>query len=168
MTAALGATSCRYVGFNLENYEQAVKSGFAQLPLAMQMEELFGEGDHFISVSHHADLIETWNTEVWFAGRYDLTMQSQVKVNDDFGKVVAVSSPVFYLDGVNWLNSDGGGGTYGESYSFGEADWEKVVKAKRDFSVIGIHLKLDSPVPNFDKYVEGLRLPRIVVRPDDR
>ncbi len=165
--AALGATSCRYVGFNLEKYEQAVKSGFPLLPQAKQMEKLFGEGDHFISVSHRADGIETWNTEVWFAGRYDLTMQSQVKVNGDFSKVVSVSSPAFHLAEVTWANS-GGACRYGDVYRFGEADWEKVVKAKGDFSVIGLHLTLDSPVPNFDNYVQGLRRTILTVRPDDR
>jgi hypothetical protein len=39
---------------------------------------------------------------------------------------------------------------------FGAAEWKKVVEAKGDFSVIGIQLKRNSPVPNWDKYTQQL------------
>jgi hypothetical protein len=50
--AALLVASCEYPPFlRMTNYPKAVKSGFKQIPEATQIEDVFGEADHFISYS---------------------------------------------------------------------------------------------------------------------
>jgi hypothetical protein len=36
---------------------------------------------------------------------------------------------------------------------FGKDKWKKIYEAKGDFSVIGVDLKTDAPVTNFEAYV---------------
>ena len=172
LALAIGAVFTGGCGFNLGRYKNAVKDGFAKIPQAAEIEDLLGEADHFISYSGPG-VKQDWNTEVHFAGRYCLTMQVDVKVNSSFSKIVEViGEPKFYLgeitgvevfpDGTVGASSDQGC-QYAE---FGLKEWNKVVQAKGDFSVVGVPIKKGQPVPNFEKYVEATRRPRIQVRPD--
>src|SRR5271167_2861413 len=83
--------------FDMKNYTQAVKSGFKKIPEAMQVEALFGEADHFISYSGPY-VPQDWNTEVFFCGRYELSMQVDVETNSAFSEVTKVVGELrFYL-----------------------------------------------------------------------
>ena len=155
--------------FNMKNYTQAVKSGFKKIPEAMQVEQLFGEADHFISYSGPY-VPQEWNTEVFFYGRYELTMQVQVKTNSAFSEVTeVVGEPKFYLHEVKEIRgADAGEARYNGSgqRTFGLTEWKKIYNAKGDFSVIGITIHKDQPVDNFDRFAKGVKEPRIRVRPD--
>jgi len=160
--------------FNMKNYTQAVKSGFKKIPEAMQVERLFGEADHFISYSG-PHVPQNWYTEVFFYGRYVLTMQVEVKTNSAFSEVTeVVGEPKFYLVEVKEIEgvSPDGTGWPGASFNgsgqrtFGLTDWKKIYDAKGDLSVIGITIHKDQPVDNFDFYVRATKAPRIQVRPD--
>ena len=112
-----------------------------------------------------------WNTEVYFDGRYCLTMQVIVKVDRQFSKIVeVVGEPKFYLietESVELLKDGRVAANAGsQQYEFGLSDWNKVVAAKGDLSAIGIHLKRNQAVAHFDRYVQAMRGPRIQVRPD--
>ena len=68
--------SCN-AALDMDNYKQAVKSGFVQIPEAIQVESLFGEADHSISYSG-SNAPKKWNTEVFFAGRYSLRNERKI------------------------------------------------------------------------------------------
>ena len=163
---------CQRSGFNMERYKSAVKDGFTKIPQACEIENLLGEADHFISYSG-PDVRQDWNTEVYFAGRYRLTMQVEVKVDRDFSRVVEViGEPAFYLSEIAQveLNANGtfsaGTDGSGQQAVFGMKEWNKIVQSKGDFSLVGVHIKKGQPVPNFEKFVEAMRRPRVRVRPD--
>jgi hypothetical protein len=162
--------SCdRFPAVGMGNYNKAVISGFAKFPQAMEMEKLFGEGDHFIS-SPGPTGTRDWNSVVYFGGRYTLTMQVEVKTDADFGKITdVVGKPLFVLEEARRIIRSPSGTTTGASFSndwkFGVDDWKKVVDAKGDFGVIGIKTRNDEPLEGFDAYVKAVRAPRIRVRP---
>ncbi len=164
---------CGGSGFEVGRYKNAVKDGFTKIPQAAEIEDLLGEADHFISYSGPG-VKQDWNTEVHFAGRYCLTMQVDVKVDSSFSKIVEViGEPKFFLAEFTRVEVDadgrvGAGSDHPSQYAeFGVREWNKVVQAKGDFSVVGVPIKKHQPVPNFEKYVEATRRPRIQVRPDN-
>jgi hypothetical protein len=162
--------SCGRIGpFAMSNYKKAVKSGFKQIPEAMQLETLFGDADHFISYSG-SSLPRDWNSEVSFDGRYTLTMQVEVKTNDALSEITeVVDKPKFVLVEASKVILHSNGTTevnYSGDWKFGLDDWKKVFETKGDFSVIGIKLKQNQPVKDFEGYVNAVRSVRIRVRPD--
>jgi len=168
--AAMFLTSCRDIAFDLERYKQAVKSGFPKIPQAKQIEQLLGESDHFISYHGSRSLGQEWNTEVFFADRYELAMQVEVKVDYWFSEVLeVVGEPKFYLAEITSVDYDNGGvgaNMLGIHSEFGPKEWAKVYQAKGDFSVIGIQLKKNAPVPRFEEYVRATRRDCVQVRPE--
>jgi len=62
------------------------------------MEALFGEGDHFITHYGFSPGPKQWNTEVFFGGRYTLTLQVDVTIDNQKHLVLTnVTAPKFYL-----------------------------------------------------------------------
>ncbi|SRR5258706_3553861 len=151
----------------VKDYKATIRSGIKVLPWPKEMETLFGDGDHFITHYNMSPGPKTWNTEVFFGGRYVLTLQVDVEVaysKREVGKVVG--TPMFFLHEVESV-AIGPTGAYDTRFSrnwnFGEAKWKTLVSTKGDWSSIGIKVKTNSPVENFDYYVKHLRAPRIQV-----
>ncbi len=164
------ASSCGHPRtFNIQNYTRAVKSGFSKIPEALQIESLFGEADQFISYSGPY-VPQKWNTVAYFDGRYILSMEVEVETNSEFSEITkVVGEPHFFLWEADQIviEADGQPDTkYSRDLRFGLSDWKKVFAAKGDFSVIGITIKKDQPLANWDAYVRGWSGPRIKVRPD--
>ena len=161
LSMALGIAGCSDINFDMGRYKGAVKDGFAKIPQACQIEELLGEADHFISYHGTRDIPQQWNTEVYFAGRYCLTMQVVVKVDRNFSRITeVVGEPTFHLNELTSIDRTANGSdsaACGQQWVFTLDDWNKVVKAKGDFSVIGIRLKQHQPVPGFDRFVRSVR-----------
>ena len=138
--------------------ETMVQSGYSLIPEARQIDSLFGPARHQTSNYKEPDIVE-WQTEVQFAGRYDLTMLVHVQIDRRSGMVLGVlEKPRFILAEINKVNVDPNGVvsiSYGESHEFGLAEWQKIVAAKGDFSMIGIHLDRNSPIPNVGKARPG-------------
>jgi hypothetical protein len=85
-----------------------------------------------------------------------------IQVDRRTGKAVKVlDNPRFVLARVVAIKLDADGRVgevrYGESSSFGRAEWENVVTAKGDFSVIGIHLVRGKSIANFGEYRDNSR-----------
>ena len=158
-------------GPSKDSYVKTVKSGIKIIPHVDQITALFTNApiDHLIT-EFGFDIKKpvVWNTIVYFDGRYVLTYQVDVRVDYKDDTVVGITSkPKFYLwevtdvfdkttDHVGAKYSRGGG-------EFGETEWNKVFAAKGDFSVIGIAINTNSPVPGFDEYVRQWRADRIHV-----
>jgi len=167
---ALLLAGCRPSG--MEDYKQTVRSGLQTLPWPLEIEQLFGDADHFLTHwNFSGDDPLMWQTDVFFGGRFELAMEVRVEVDYWNRKVVkAVSPPKFYLWSWGKIVVEPGGGVtsyraedsgWGE---FGEAEWRKLVAAKGDWSVIGIALGNTNPVPNFDALVQATRRDRVRVK----
>lgn len=152
---------------NMTDYRAAHLSAKQSLPIAVQMEELFGDADHFIShFGFSGEKTNTWSTQVFFDGRYKLTMQVEIVIDYAKNTFVVSDDYKFYLIEVKQLTEHDGkvnGAKLGENYRFSAEDWAKVYESEGDFSVIGIQLRTDDPLPRFDEYVQGWRRPRIPI-----
>jgi hypothetical protein len=151
----------------MEGYQKALQSGLQMIPQSREIQEVLGDADHFIS--YHGSLVSgcEWNTEVFFGGRYCLTMQVPVRMGKDFDKVLAVvGEPAFDLVEVEEIREDGLV-IYNRRAErrFGAKEWSKVYKAHGDFSAIDIKLQKGPPVKNFDKHVQQVRKDRVRVAP---
>ncbi len=152
----------------MSDYKNTVRSGIATLPWPKQMEELFGEGDHFITHYGFDSQPKQWNTEVFFWGRYEITLQVDVAI--DYGKNAVTKSttqPKFYVTEiarVEALPDDRVTAYSGNGWELNETQWSKLVAAKGDWSVLGISLMTNVPVPGFEAYVKGMRAPRVRVK----
>lgn len=165
----LMTASCSDINFTMEGYKQAVLSGLEQIPEARQMDELFGKSnvDHFISYHGSLDAGSTWNSEVFFADRYRLTMQVPVKMGRSFNEVLDVlGKPKFWLIEVTSIDISERSADVKEPTNlnpFGLDQWEKVLEAEGNFSVLGIEFKKDQPVRGFARYVAMVRRDRVQV-----
>jgi len=162
--ALAAMTSCG-ADKQMNDYIQTVQSGIKTLPWPKQMEALFGDGDHFITHYGFSPGPKEWTTEVFFGGRYTLALKVDVEIDYKAQTIKTnVSSPKFYLFEVGSLLR-GAKGVEGADISkqwiLDEEKWKKLVQAKGDWSAIGIPVKTNSPVPEFDEYVKGLRAPRV-------
>lgn len=133
-----------------------VSSGYSMIPYAKQVDDLFGPAWHFTSNYQQPNLVE-WCTETLFAGRYELHMRVQIKINKQTGKVLkVVGEPHFVVMEVTDI--DGRSVTYdGDNHEFGMDEWNSVVDKRGDFSSIGILLDDSNPVPGFTEYRKRLR-----------
>ncbi len=133
-----------------------VRSGYSLIPEAKQMDELFGPGWHKVCNYTDPNTAE-WQSQAFFGGRDELMMIVPIEVDRQSGKVTkTLDKPRFVLTQVASveLRPDGtiGSISNGESHSFGQEEWHKVVAAKGDFSVIGIRVVKGNAVANFDAY----------------
>ena len=147
-------------------YIQTVQSGIKTLPWPKQIEKLLGESDHFIThYGFDADPKE-WNTEVFFGGRYRLTLQVDVEIDYKNHLIKTnVSAPKFYLFEAGAIRRNAKRDVEGVDISgqwiFDQTQWNKLVEAKGDWSVLGIPVKTNSPLPGFEEHVNRARAPRV-------
>ena len=130
--------SCSDINFTEKGYKNALRSGMKKIPEARQMDEMFTQVDH--SIAYHGDrsVGNDWSTEVFFHGRYVLTMQVSVKMGYQFNKVLKViGEPKFYLFEVKSVeNYDGqiGASFAGDGQrTFNAAEWKRSIKQKEIF-----------------------------------
>jgi hypothetical protein len=149
-------------------YKETVRSGIAILPWPKQMEELYGEGDHFISNYGIDAGPKQWHTNIYFGGRYQLRLELYVELDYAKHAVVKATTPAkFYVWEVVKVEMlpDGRVSTdYGRGWELDETQWSQLVAAKGNWSVLGISLKTNDPVPGFDAYVKAWRAPRVRVK----
>ena len=122
-------------------------------------------------ISYSGPNVPQVTTLVYFGGRYQLGMKVVVEVSDDFSAITKVKGePKFYFFELSRVPRPPNSlGSYDGSSerSFGRDEWQKIVAAKGDFSVIGIKLKRGPPIPGFDEYVRSIRSEFVRVSPYD-
>jgi hypothetical protein len=162
---------------SMSNYKNTVRDGIKTVPQVQEIVQMFPNApiDNFITqYGFDKGVPVTWNTVAYIYGRYEFGYQVNVIVdykNNKISKVVGI--PTFYLWEVATVSKPTADGAVESTYKssngnkspFGEKQWNKVVAAKGDFSVIGIHLITNSPVPGFDDYVHAGRKDRVQVEP---
>jgi hypothetical protein len=165
LTIGILASCGRCKQDTMSDYIQTVKSGLDTLPWPKEMEALFGEGDHFVTHYGFSPGPKKWNTEIFFGGRYTLTLQVDVDIDYKGHTIRSNVAPAkFYLWEVGALIR-GARGVEGADIAgqwiFDEAKWKRLVQAKGDWSAIGIPVNTNSPIEGFDDYVKGCRSPRV-------
>jgi hypothetical protein len=150
----------------MSNYDTAVQSGIIGLPWPKEMESLFGEGDHFITHYGFSPGPKLWNSEVYFYGRYRLTMQVTVSLDPGNARVLGnTEPPKFYLREIKSVTTEDGtlAAYFSGRWEFDSKKWKQLVQARGDWSVLGIPVKKNDPVPRFEEYVASLRAPIVKV-----
>ncbi len=160
----------------LEGYKNTIRHGIQSIPHVTEIRRLFPDAptDHFITnYNIEKQKPHVWNTEVFFGGRYTLTYEVDVVINynehryNEHRIEKVVSSGKFNLRSFARIaQGDGDFDRFEWDRHFGETEWNKVVEAGGDLSVIGIRLDLKSPpIPGWDDYVRRWSEPRIKVEP---
>jgi len=106
--------------------------------------------------------------------RYQFNIRVPVRYAKDNSKIEGYGEPICYLIELARVipRDDGNGGIeMGETWGgdlqkhFGLESWNKLVKAKGDFSQLGFKLVVDKPVPNFNLVNKHLKsLERKVIK----
>lgn len=155
----------------MDDYKETVKDGIKNVPRVTEIEKMFPNQptDHFITqYGFDRNVPVLWNTEVFFGGRYEFAYQVYVVVDYKRNRIVSTTNaPRFTLVQVSRVYDDTPeniGADFNADHKFGELEWEKVVAAHGDFSVIGILIDTNHPVPRFDDYVHAVRKDRVEVR----
>jgi hypothetical protein len=158
-------TSCDG-GDQMKNYIKTVKSGIDRLPWPKEMEALFGEGDHFITHFGFDPGPKDWQTEVYFGGRYRLTLQVEIDIDYKTCLVKTnVSAPKFYLLEVESIVRKNGGieANLSGQWILDKVKWKRLVDSNGDWLAVGLPIRTNSPVPGFEDYVKGWRAPRVKI-----
>jgi len=157
-------------GFVIADYKKTVASAKNAIPAAVQIEELYGDADHFI-IHYGPNFIDknganTWNTEVFFGGRYSLTMQVDVVIDYKQHRIVKMlCEPKFKLAETTKVEilTDGRVMAHGgEGKFFSLSEWERLYEKSGDLSAIGFQNKVIEVV-NFDRLVTSARRDRVHV-----
>ena len=140
-----------------DGYTKALESGKKDIPVVAQLVKLFHETRSFISYYNGKVAPPRWNSIVGLHGRYGLALQMGISLNESRTSVIDSNEPLIYLAEITKISKDPKtGATTVISNGFQKTitlkDWEKVVEAKGDFSVIGIKLVTDKPIEGFEKY----------------
>ena len=158
----------------MDDYKATVHDGIKIVPHVQEIKQMFPNApiDHFITSPAAPGTPAVWNSVAYIYGRYEFGYQINVKIDSKHDKIGSIEGiPTFYLWEVATVSKPTSDGAVQSTYKssngnkspFGEKPWNKVVAAKGDFSVIGIHLITNSPVAGFDDYVHGGRKDRIQV-----
>lgn len=153
--------------FNMASYKKAHESAATGVPVAREMEELFGEADHFITNFAHDYKPKTWNTEVYFGGRYRLAMQVRVKIDYWKNVVTQIGEPKFYLRVAKDIQMRNGEARImnnigQDQIDFSENEWRVLRDSGGDVAAIGLKSR-PNPVEHFDEYAENVRSHRVPI-----
>jgi hypothetical protein len=167
----IGCENGRRTNSQLAFYLETHESAATGLPIAVEFEELFpGQTDHFIT---HLALYRrsgseelNWNSVAIFGGRYNLQMEIPVTVDYDNRTVNRSGKPAFGLREYTLVENNAGqiSSNSRTLAIFGEAEWNQFYTSDGDFSVFGVKLNRDVPLPGFEKIVQAARAPLLSPR----
>jgi len=148
----------------MDNYKATVASARTAVPVAVEMEQVFPETDHFITHFGFDAEPKTWNTVSYFGDRYSLTMQVKVDIDYSARQITQIGEPEFFLTEVGKIVPLGNGrfeGHIARNLQFDLVEWRKLFGHRGDLSAIGFVAK-EGKVPYFWDAVAAAR--RDVVR----
>jgi hypothetical protein len=138
----------------ISKQDMIVANVLRQEPSARRFNELFPDSRHFISyvTGHYGP--PTWNSATKLYGRYKLQMSASLQIDRQQLTATFSSPPTFHLTEVASISRLPDGRdyvTYGGSWELSAEEWQRLVQAKGDFSVLGLSLIRDDPVPGFQR-----------------
>ena len=139
-----------------EDYKKALENGLLIIPIAREFQKLFPKALNSYTYWTGELGPTTLNCSTALYNRDELTLQVKASLDKTRTKVIGYSKPEFYLlelediifrpDGTTSISP-------GDLQKrFGPKEWNKLYEAGGDFSVLGIELVKDKPVPNFEEY----------------
>lgn len=111
---------------------------------------------HFITYFDGYGGSPIWNSFAKMHGRYKIKMKFDIEINRRARTFEPKSPVTVYISevtGVRLPSSGTGYGScdYGEGFTLSSDDWDTVMKNNGDFSSVGVILKKDAPIENFDR-----------------
>jgi hypothetical protein len=144
-----------YVYYLKYCYELASSNGLKTIPYATQFATLYPDSKHSYTYYTGAKGSPVWNSTTGLYGRYILSMEVDVSFDSSRTTVVSYGSPTFLLKEIASTSVEPNGNfSYraGETQvRFGEAEWSNLVEHNGDLSSLGIQVKKDSPITEFDR-----------------
>ncbi len=138
-------------------HQSFAANGVAQIEPASQMDAMYGDCRHYIT--YGPNNVSIWNSDAYFGGRYELTMQVPVQISSSTsGRMTG--QPRFYLREISAISGDPGGqvgATFSRELVFGLAQWKQVVDAEGDFGAIKFKMNTGPPVKDFEAYAKASR-----------
>ena len=131
-------------------------------PVAQDFEKLFPDSVHSIDHMKHQypdgeyRRGDNWYGKAYLHNRYSIDMRFPFETNED-STVKILDEPTFFFcelaeAGINeqgnpWFR-------HGESRCIDHSEWNKLVDAEGDFSVLGLTIIKDSPIENFELWTQ--------------
>ena len=144
------------------DYLKTTEQGIKTVPYVEEIRQVFSNAPmiHFIEqlglkIGETKREPAHWNTVVWFGGRYELTYQTLVMPDYRAHSVKQTQNPIFILCEITTTTNAGRGAEFDPAGErrFGEVEWNRIIAAKGDFSVIGVHIKTNAPVAGIENYI---------------
>ena len=136
-------------------YSRAVASGRSTVAAVREFHSLFPQAKDGISYYANPNYSPTWTSKTGLYHRYVLEVELDIVLDGSKTRVISSGPPKFWLTEVRSVARQPGGAT-SVSYNgaaekqFGPSEWSELVKHHGDFRAIGVELKTDQPVKDFD------------------
>jgi hypothetical protein len=153
--ATILLVSCpRRVG-SFEQYEEAVRNGRSDLAFVRSFAEVYPRAEEFIIHYGSSDGTTKWDSKVGLHGRYILTMQMPIRIQENFTHSVQTGDPAFHLVEVESFERLPTGASHcsyrNESERhFGLPAWSKLREAGGDLGALGMEVDRTHPVQGID------------------
>jgi len=142
--------------FTNEDYKKALENGLRTIPAVHDFQEIFPKTLNSYTYWTGELGPTTLNSSTALYNRYELTLQVKASLDKTRTKVIGYGEPEFFLLELGDITFRPDGTTSispGDLQKrFGPKEWNKLYEAGGDFSVLGIELVKDKPVPNFEEY----------------
>ncbi|MEW5977244.1 MAG: hypothetical protein AB1898_15750 [Acidobacteriota bacterium] len=140
-----------------KDYDAALGQAVKDSSVVRQFRELFPTKNFFFSNYRARSVTSQLLGRVPLHSRYVLSLDLNIRFNDDWTRVTDFAEPAFQLTEVEEIQRLEDGRLYvsfnGDSQkNFGKHEWDRLYEASGDFSVLGIQLRKDQPIPLFDEY----------------
>ncbi|WP_146117700.1 MULTISPECIES: hypothetical protein [Pirellulaceae] len=145
------------------SYERIHWDGSKKIPWAVEMEKQYPDIDHFIThFGIDNNLPTIWNSEVHFGDRYVITLQVPVVIDYKLETLQVTGEPKFFLSEITSVEVDGSG-LYGESFHFGEAEFDELIESNWNYAAINIVIN-SNPTPRFQLAKAMAQSPRYPIQ----
>jgi hypothetical protein len=149
----------------MQHYLKTHESARNSLPLAVQLEQVFGGADHFIVEFNMVEFYKQWQTVAFSPNGYEITLVVDVSVDNLAEKVKKRGKCKVYVNRIERVEIDANGtgaAYYDANREFTEEEWVKLFGDGRDLSKVGIDVNRKAP-KGFDLFVKNQRDPRVPV-----
>jgi len=143
------------------NYGNALEHALTTVPWARQFQELFPGALNGFTYYTGTSGDPRLYCQTALYDRYEFKMEVKIRFDKSRRKVEGYGEPTFHLSELGRITHTEGGGSYIEmgelQRDFGPQEWQRLYEARGDFSVLGIELVKNRPVPNFRERWEAER-----------
>jgi hypothetical protein len=142
---------------SLSDYKAVMQSARTALPVAVEIEELYLNADHFISHFGFNASPKQWHTVATFGERYELHMVVEVSIDYEKRILKQLGDPAFSVIEYTKIDKLRGGRMRARfpnstQVHFGAKEWEHLYESRGDSSTVNVKLNPE-PVPNFKEFM---------------